>query len=71
MQADPEGAARELLQAGFVIAGTADDLIPTLDAFAHAGIDQLILHMQMGGVSHEDIARSIRVMGSEVIPRYR
>ena len=37
---------------------------------AAAGIDQVILHMQMGGVPHEDIVRSIEVMRNELISRF-
>jgi hypothetical protein len=35
------------------------------------GVDQIIIHMQMGGVPHADIAKSIDVFGSDAIPRFR
>ena len=34
------------------------------------GVDQVIVHMQMGGVPHPDIVESIETFGESVIPRY-
>ena len=70
IEADPDAVAEGLLDAGFVVAGTPDDVVPVLDTFREVGVDQVIFHMQMGGVPHDDIMRSIEVMGAEVIPRY-
>ena len=67
---NPEAVAQAALEQGFVAAGTPDDVAPVLERFAAAGVDQVILHMQMGGVPHEDIVRSIEVMGNELIPRF-
>jgi alkanesulfonate monooxygenase SsuD/methylene tetrahydromethanopterin reductase-like flavin-dependent oxidoreductase (luciferase family) len=70
IEADPGAVARGMLDSGFVIAGTADDLFPTLDTLREVGVDQVIVHMQMGGIPHADIMESIAVMGAQVIPRY-
>jgi hypothetical protein len=29
------------------------------------------MHMQMGGVPHDDIMRSLQVIGTEVLPKLR
>jgi alkanesulfonate monooxygenase SsuD/methylene tetrahydromethanopterin reductase-like flavin-dependent oxidoreductase (luciferase family) len=71
IKADRQAVADELLQSGFVMAGTTDDCVPVIDAFAEAGVDQLIVHMQMGNVPHERIMESIETLGTEVIPKYR
>jgi hypothetical protein len=42
-----------------------------LDAFQKAGVDQIIVHMQMGGIPHERIMESIEMIGTELIPKYR
>jgi hypothetical protein len=34
-------------------------------------VDQVIVHMQMGGVPHKDIMKSIELMGTEVLPKLR
>ena len=36
-----------------------------------AGVDQLIIHMQMGNMPHERIMESIETLGTEVLPKYR
>jgi alkanesulfonate monooxygenase SsuD/methylene tetrahydromethanopterin reductase-like flavin-dependent oxidoreductase (luciferase family) len=66
----PEAVAQTTLEQGFVAAGTPDDVAPILERFAGVGVDQVIIHMQMGGVPHEDIVRSIEVIGKELIPRF-
>ena len=69
--ADPKAVADSLLAGGFVMAGTPEDCAKTLDAFHEVGVDQVIIHMQMGNVPHERIMESIELIGTELIPRYR
>ena len=71
IQADPEGVARNMLEAGMVAAGTPDDVHEVLSRFQGVGVDQVIMHMQMGGVPHDDIMRSLRVLGTDVLPKLR
>ena len=71
IKADPEGVARGMLEAGMVAAGTPDDVYQVLSRFQGVGVDQIIVHMQMGGVPHADIMRSIEVLGTEVLPKLR
>jgi hypothetical protein len=59
-----------VLESGFVVAGTAEDALPVFDAFHEVGVDQVIVHMQMGDVPHGDIVESIETFGNFVIPRY-
>ena len=69
--ADPQAVADGLLESGFVMAGTPEDCLPVVEAFAQAGVDQLIVHMQMGNVPHQRIMESIELFGTEVISRFR
>ena len=71
MTADPDGAAQMMLDSGMVAAGTPDDVFEVLDRFGQVGMDQVIIHMQMGGVPHEEIMRSIEILGTEVFPKLR
>jgi alkanesulfonate monooxygenase SsuD/methylene tetrahydromethanopterin reductase-like flavin-dependent oxidoreductase (luciferase family) len=71
IQADPDAVAQQMLDAGMVAAGTPRDCIEVLDRFRDVGVDQVIMHMQMGGVPHADIAASIEALGKEVLPRYQ
>ncbi len=69
--ADAQAVADGLLAAGFIMAGTPEDCIPVVQAFADAGVDQLIVHMQMGGVPNDRIMESIEAFGTEVMPKFR
>jgi alkanesulfonate monooxygenase SsuD/methylene tetrahydromethanopterin reductase-like flavin-dependent oxidoreductase (luciferase family) len=71
IRADPDAMAHGLLESGMVAAGTPDDCLEIFSRFKEVGVDQLIVHMQMGGVPHDDIMRSIRVLGTEVLPKLR
>jgi alkanesulfonate monooxygenase SsuD/methylene tetrahydromethanopterin reductase-like flavin-dependent oxidoreductase (luciferase family) len=66
-----EAFAESLLASGFVMAGTPEDCAPVLDAFHAVGVDQIIIHMQMGNVPHERIMESIELIATELIPKYR
>ena len=61
---------RTLTQAPHM-AGTPEDCAPVLDAFQEVGVDQVIIHMQMGDVPHERIMESLELIGTELIPKYR
>jgi alkanesulfonate monooxygenase SsuD/methylene tetrahydromethanopterin reductase-like flavin-dependent oxidoreductase (luciferase family) len=69
--ADKQAVADSLLEGGFVMAGNPDDCKRVLDAFYEVGVDQVIIHMQMGNVPHERIMESIELIGTELIPKYR
>jgi hypothetical protein len=71
IKADPEGVARGMLESGAVAAGTPDDVFEVLSRFQGVGVDQIIMHMQMGGVPHDDIMRSIAVLSTDVLPKLR
>ncbi len=52
-----------------VVIGDVDACEAKLKRFAEIGCDRLMCLMQMGGVSHEDVMKSIRLTGEELIPR--
>ena len=47
------------------------DVLEVLSRFQNVGVDQVIMHMQMGGVPHDDIMRSLAVLGTDVLPKLR
>jgi alkanesulfonate monooxygenase SsuD/methylene tetrahydromethanopterin reductase-like flavin-dependent oxidoreductase (luciferase family) len=69
--ADQQAVADSLLEGRLVMAGTPEDCKPVLDAFYEVGVDEIIIHMQMGNVPHERIMESIELIGTELIPKYR
>lgn len=71
IKADPAGVEQFMVNEGFVMAGNPDDCAKALDGFKASGVDQIIIHMQMGGVPHDRIIESIELIGKELIPSYR
>jgi hypothetical protein len=39
--------------------------------YAEAGVDQLILMVQAGRISHDSCMQTIRLMGEEIIPAFK
>ena len=68
---DPKAIGDVMLNDGFVTAGTPEDCAKSFDAFKQSGVDQVIIHMQMGAVPHDRIMESIELIGKELIPGYR
>jgi alkanesulfonate monooxygenase SsuD/methylene tetrahydromethanopterin reductase-like flavin-dependent oxidoreductase (luciferase family) len=68
---DPDGVARGLLESGMVAAGTPEDVLEIFQRFKDVGVDQIIVHMQMGGVPHQEIMKTIELLGNEVLPNLR
>jgi alkanesulfonate monooxygenase SsuD/methylene tetrahydromethanopterin reductase-like flavin-dependent oxidoreductase (luciferase family) len=52
-----------------VIIGDVEACQTKLEGYAEIGCDRLMCLMQMGGVSHENVMKSIRLTGEELIPR--
>jgi alkanesulfonate monooxygenase SsuD/methylene tetrahydromethanopterin reductase-like flavin-dependent oxidoreductase (luciferase family) len=50
-----------------VMIGTPDDFVQRLRRLEEMGVDEVL--MRVDGVPHEDIARSLELIGREVIPR--
>lgn len=51
--------------------GSPETLIEKFKRFAQAGATHVSLWMMFGGMEHEKLMRSIRLMGEEVIPALR
>ncbi len=60
----------ELLNTGMAIGGDADSVCRQVERWAATGIDQLIFMFQIGRTTHEQILRSIEIVGEKVIPRF-
>ncbi len=66
---DPVEAFEVMESIESVVIGDVDACEAKLKGFAEIGCDRLMCLMQMGGVSHEDVMKSIRLTGEEWIPR--
>jgi alkanesulfonate monooxygenase SsuD/methylene tetrahydromethanopterin reductase-like flavin-dependent oxidoreductase (luciferase family) len=57
--------------AGMVVAGDPEHAIEQLRGLTAHGIDHVLCALQAGGVPHDEVMRSIELMGERVIPALR
>jgi alkanesulfonate monooxygenase SsuD/methylene tetrahydromethanopterin reductase-like flavin-dependent oxidoreductase (luciferase family) len=60
----------DLLNNGMAIGGNADSVCRQVERWAATGVDQLILMFQIGRTTHDQIMRSIEIVGEKVIPKF-
>lgn len=60
----------DMIQAGMAIGGNADSVCRQVERWAQAGLDQMIFMFQIGHTTHEQVLRSIEIIGEKVIPRF-
>ncbi len=54
--------------ADMIVIGDVDTCVRKMKHYADLGVDELICYVQWGFLEHEDIKRTIEVLGKEVIP---
>jgi alkanesulfonate monooxygenase SsuD/methylene tetrahydromethanopterin reductase-like flavin-dependent oxidoreductase (luciferase family) len=60
----------ELIEDGMAMGGNPDTICAIVDKWAEAGLDQMIFVLQAGRTTHEQVMRSIELIGAQVIPRF-
>ncbi len=68
---DPEAMWRSFVDSGAFCVGGPDQVIETVKRYRQAGADRLVSVMQLANLEHEDLMRSIELMGTKVIPAIR
>jgi len=73
LKADPDGAARfkESWDSGTLCIGSPERVRRAVQKYVDAGVDQLILMVQVGRIPHEKVMQTIALMGEEIIPEFR
>lgn len=61
----------ELIQDAMAIGGNADTVCRQVEKWAEIGLDQMIFMFQAGHTTHEQVLRSIELVGEKVIPHFR
>jgi alkanesulfonate monooxygenase SsuD/methylene tetrahydromethanopterin reductase-like flavin-dependent oxidoreductase (luciferase family) len=61
----------QLIANGMAIGGNADTVCRQVEAWAATGIDQMIFMIQAGRTTHEQVMRSIDIIGEKIIPRFK
>ena len=60
----------QLIEDGMAIGGNPDTVCRSVEKWADAGLDQMIFILQAGRVTHDQVLRSIALIGEKVIPRF-
>jgi alkanesulfonate monooxygenase SsuD/methylene tetrahydromethanopterin reductase-like flavin-dependent oxidoreductase (luciferase family) len=72
---EKSGVARrdfdEAFETGVFCIGTPGRVKKTVQAYADAGVDQLILLIQAGRIPHEKAMQTIRLFGEQIIPAFQ
>src|SRR5688572_14535148 len=61
----------ELIEQGIVLGGSPDTVCRQLERYEKIGVDQIMLMMQVGNTTHDQVMRSLELVGKHIIPRFR
>lgn len=61
----------DLIDQGMAIAGNPDTITRIVEKWQSTGIDQMIFFMQAGHTTHDQVMRTIELIGEKVIPRFK
>lgn len=61
----------QLIDDAMVVGGNPDTCAQVVQRWSDIGLDQMVFMMQAGNTTHEQVLRSIELIGAEVIPRFR
>ena len=60
-----------LVDSGMAIGGDPDSCSRAIEKWEKAGVDQLLLMIQCGTKTHDEVMRAIELFGEKVFPRFR
>jgi alkanesulfonate monooxygenase SsuD/methylene tetrahydromethanopterin reductase-like flavin-dependent oxidoreductase (luciferase family) len=66
-----EASVEDIVAAGGAIIGSPATVLERMNFYADAGVDEVMCFMQSYTTKHDDIMRSIRLIGEEVIPKVK
>ena len=61
----------QLVRDGMVTGGDVDAVCRSIERWAELGLDQMLLMIQAGNTSHDDVMRALDLLGSRVLPRFQ
>ena len=65
-----ETSSLDQIRSGRYCIGDPDDCIRYLEAYAEAGVDEVMPLFQVGGIFHEEVMDTLRLFGKHVIPHF-
>jgi alkanesulfonate monooxygenase SsuD/methylene tetrahydromethanopterin reductase-like flavin-dependent oxidoreductase (luciferase family) len=60
----------QLKQHHMVVVGNPDEVCRKLEAFEKAGLNQVIMFKQAGHIPHQNIMKSLRLIGKHILPHF-
>jgi alkanesulfonate monooxygenase SsuD/methylene tetrahydromethanopterin reductase-like flavin-dependent oxidoreductase (luciferase family) len=54
-----------------MVGGDPDTCARVVEAWANVGVDQIILMVQAGVTTHDQVMRAIELLGTKVLPRFQ
>ncbi|MCS5666492.1 MAG: hypothetical protein NZ876_03785, partial [Dehalococcoidia bacterium] len=61
----------DLIQDGLVIGGDVDSVCRGVERWAKLGVDQLLIMIQAGDTTHDEVMRALDLFGSKVLPEFQ
>lgn len=61
----------DLIANGMAFGGNADTITRQIEAWSEIGLDQMIFMIQAGRTTHDQVMRTIDILGEKVIPRFQ
>ena len=59
-----------LVDNGMALVGRPEAVIDVIETYGAVGADQIIVGSQLGNMAHDDVVRSLRLMGERVLPKF-
>jgi alkanesulfonate monooxygenase SsuD/methylene tetrahydromethanopterin reductase-like flavin-dependent oxidoreductase (luciferase family) len=61
--------AEDRARDGLIAVGDPDDILKLFKTYEELGVDQIMTWVQFGGLSHEKIMKSMRLLSEHVLPK--
>ena len=61
----------ELVADGIVVGGNPDSCSRAIEQWVEVGLDHMLFQLQVGNTTHEQVLRSLDLLGEKVLPRFR
>jgi hypothetical protein len=61
----------KIVQGGGACIGGLETCLKVITDLAEAGVDEVLLHMQVHGTPHDKVMQSIRLFSEKIMPKFR
>ena len=61
----------QLIEDALVVGGNPDTCSRVIERWAEIGLDQMVFMIKAGNTTHDQVMRSLELLGEKVLPRFR